>query len=175
MIKFPSRLAGPGTVWLILGLLAIQIVFSGCEPVRKKFIRKKRTSDLETSVQPVFEPEEYPAAVLSPEDQYQGHYNRVLVWDKEVISNMEEKAGDKRIVFSLNACLKELEGMEGLLPEPSLGLLRQIKAEMEKIRDEFSQPAAYRPYQSYVKDVLSLDRRIRQTLKTAFGQEGFHP
>ncbi|HOY09896.1 MAG TPA: hypothetical protein PLB05_07460 [Candidatus Omnitrophota bacterium] len=175
MFRCPSRQDLPVMAWLIGGLLAVQILLSGCEPVRKKFIRKKRSADVETAVQPVFEPEEYPAAELSPEDKYQGHFNRVLVWTKEAITNMEDKASDKRIVFSLKACLKELEGMEALLPESSRGELRQINAEMGQIRDAFSQPAAYRPYQSYIKDLLSLDRRIRQTLKTALGREGLQP
>ncbi|HPB68533.1 MAG TPA: hypothetical protein PLT76_04485 [Candidatus Omnitrophota bacterium] len=168
MFRFPFHPVAPVTAGLIGALVTVQVFCAGCEPVRRKFIRKKRTANMETAVQPVFEPEDYPADRVPPADQYQDHYNRVLAWNQEVLTGIEEKASDKRIVFSLNACLKELEGMDGLLPESARGELRQIKGEMEKVRDEFSVPAAYRPYQNYARKLMRLDRRVRQTLKSAF-------
>ena len=175
MIKFPSRRAVPFTAWLIWCLLAGQFFLSGCEPVRRKFIRKKPTATIETTAQPVFEPEEYPAPVLTSAAQYQGHYDRVLIWNKEVLANMEAKSSDKRILFSLKKCLKELGHMDGFLSGDSRTVLRQVKDVLEKMEGDFSSPAAYRPYQSYVKDLLKLDSRIRQTLKTSLVQDHFQP
>ena len=175
MAKFPSRTAAPQRIWLLWGIILFQLFLSGCEPVRKKFIRKKRTATEDTTVQPVFEPEEYLSAELTPAEQYQGHYERALIWNKEVIANMEEKEGDKRILFSLKKCLKEIGDMAGFLTGEPQAEVRQIEGVLEKMADDFSSPAAHRSYRSYVRELWDIDRRIRRTLKIAFVQEDFQP
>jgi len=150
---------------LFVVVLCCQLMISGCEPLRRKFIRKKRKSSLEATADPILDPEAYPEKVYDAEQVYRSHYGLCLIWNKEIIANLEENMSDKKTLFSLNKLLNELREMELLVTEGSQDTIRIIKEKVEKIINEFSEQAAYRNNRSYIKKLGALDRQLRKELK----------
>ncbi len=152
------------TLLLIVFVLCCQSLFSGCEPLKRKFIRKKRKEPLEATVEPIFDPETYPEKVKDTEQLYRSYYDLCLIWNKEVIANLEERMSDKKVLFSLNKLLKEMRKMESLVRGEPGKTIKDYQESLEKMIQEFSSPVAFRNYRGYIKKLMSMDRKIRKEL-----------
>ena len=71
---------------------------SGCEPLRKKFTRKKKEEKVK-GVEPILEPIDYAPLIHAPIERYKYHYNLWHVWHKECITALSIKDNDKRIKY----------------------------------------------------------------------------
>lgn len=96
-------------VLLCLALIALET--TGCEPFRKKFVRKKKEDRNEKFI-PVLDPIEYPAKVYSAEDQYKQAYSLWKVWSSDFVKSLEENESDKKQKYNLAQSLKALEDLK---------------------------------------------------------------
>src|SRR3989338_1218458 len=103
------------------------VVFSGCEPLRKKFVRqKKKDASAATEVVPILQPEVYPEKVFDPVKQYKQHYGLWGVWHKDYLSILEDNGSDKRQIYVLTQMAAQLEKMENLLAGEKKQGLKQL-------------------------------------------------
>ena len=64
-------------IGIIIFLFLSTVLMTGCEPLRKKFTRKRK-KDQESEIMPVLDPIDYPARMDSPERRYRHFYSRIF-------------------------------------------------------------------------------------------------
>ena len=154
----PRRLMTGGVIVVVaLGLC-------GCEPLRKKFVRKKKPRKVDTEFVPVFEPETYAGLEKSLKEEYALLHSQGLVWAKEAFTNFESDYSDKKIAFSLQKFTEGLDKMSELLEGQSAQQLQGLKEEARGITDQFSESAGFRSDYNLKQRLRALERRMRRDL-----------
>src|SRR5262245_48984541 len=99
--------------WCVLGvcLAVLSVSLSGCEPLRKKFTRKKKADKKEKFI-PVLEPVDYPPSRVSSLEQYKYHFSLWQVWNKEMGQLADDPNTDKRLDYLYEQIIQELEEMK---------------------------------------------------------------
>jgi hypothetical protein len=156
----------PQRKWLA-GFLCMAVVVSsaGCEPLRKKFTRQKKKDKETSDFIPVLEPVDYPVKQYGAKEAYAQHYSLFKVWFSDFDTSRREAANEKKMVYDLDAALKELGEMENLLKGPSKDELVKVKGQVQFIRDEFSKPKAFRNEGRINNEFNSADMAIRKKFK----------
>ena len=160
-----SKLIKRGDIVLI-GILVLAIASSGCEPLRKKFIRQKKKDQQDTSgVIPILEPIDYPEPVYSPLKEYQKHYSMWKVWQRELLTGLEQAASAKQELYDLDQILAQLQEMEKLLVADKQAKLSSLTAQFESLKDQLSQQGPFRNTSSIKLKIESLGKTIREEYK----------
>ncbi len=151
-----------GVIWICLGLVVLQT--TGCEPFRKKFVRKKKEDKKERFI-PVLDPIEYPAKIYSAEDQYKQSYSLWKVWSSDFVKSLEEKDSDKKQKYSLAQSLKALEGLKNNVNDEHkmkfdglISQLNELNSEYEKavnMRSVYQMKSRIEKMMSQVRNELS--------------------
>ena len=148
---------------LIACFLMMSLVLSGCEPLRKKFIRKKKKEREETTESiPILEPMEYPAKVDTPQDMYKYHYSLWQVWHKELINDILDNASQKHALFSLSQVILHLEEIKKLLSEEKQDVLSKDIKSLEIMQDDFRSSLSNRDETTLKLKLESMEKRIRK-------------
>lgn len=93
---------------LFIGIVAVNL--SGCETLKKKFIRKKSSK----KVSPVLVPQDYRG--IYPNDiLYSNHFNYWRTWTEDLINCLDTKASNKREKLAAARAVEDLERMQDLL------------------------------------------------------------
>ena len=93
---------------LLIGIVAVNL--SGCETLKKKFIRKKSSK----KVSPVLVPQDYRG--IYPNDVlYSNHFNYWRTWTEDLINCLDTKASNKREKLAAARAVEDLERMQDLL------------------------------------------------------------
>lgn len=103
------------------------ICLSGCETLKKKFIRKHK-GEPEEEKGVVFEPQEYPSQQFSNIELYQNNYLLWKSWKQELSDSLQEGVNRKKQIENAKEMVVNLEAMKSLLQEDkqkALGLLIQ--------------------------------------------------
>ncbi|MFA5088464.1 MAG: hypothetical protein WC552_05455 [Candidatus Omnitrophota bacterium] len=138
----------------IIFLLIIITVFSGCEPLRKKFTRaKKKTSQEKTGFLPVLEPVDYPEKKETAESRYKYHYQLCRVWLQDFLTSLDEKASQKKVRYALRQIIKQLEEMGNLLTAEKQEAITKYRESFTVVETEVSKPPA-------MQDVLGMKRKV---------------
>lgn len=139
----------------ITALLCVSVVLTGCEPLRKKFTRKKKASQIENDkFIPVLEPQEYPTPEENPEENYKQHYAMVRVFHKDLMTSVQEKARVKRSSYAYNQVMDHLNQMKSLLIEEKKGEIEKL----ERILDYYKQTLEESPHS---RNVARLNSDLR--------------
>lgn len=162
-------------VFLITTLLVTIFVTSGCEPLRKKFTRKKKKDLRATELIPILDPVDYPAKLQTPGDIYRHHYSLWQVWQRDLIGVLEEKGSDKKITYLLNQILVQMEEMGKVLTGEPQKLLTQYIAKMQRIQEEITKPSAIRNNYGIKRKVDLIGKQVRQNLKFKKIEESLVP
>jgi len=145
--------------------LAVLVSAAGCEPLRKKFTRQKKKDQINNEIIPVLEPIEYPAKQHGAKEDYAQHYSLFRVWFSDFDTSRREVANEKKIIYDLDAALKELDEMAKLLKSPSKDELGKIKQQVQFIRDEYEKPKAFRNDGKINSEMRSVDMIMRKQFK----------
>lgn len=93
---------------LFIGIVAANL--SGCETLKKKFIRKKSSK----KVSPVLVPQDYRG--IYPNDVlYNNHFNYWRAWTEDLINCLDTKASNKRERLAAARAVEDLQRMQDLL------------------------------------------------------------
>ncbi len=150
-----------GMCALVLAVCAA-VVFSGCEPLRKKFVRqKKKDASAASEVVPILQPEVYSEKVFDPVKQYKQHYGLWGVWYKDYLSILEDNGSDKRQGYVLTQMAAQLEQMEKLLADEKKPGLTQLRNDLQGVLDMLKTPAVMRESSTVQTKVRSIDGRLR--------------
>ncbi len=120
-------------------LLLCFFLLEGCEPLRKKFIRKKKQDDTYKG-EVIFEPVDYSPENFTAEQNYTKHYNYWVIWGKSLEEALKESRNEKRHRYFLEQGLKSLEQMRVYLKEEKRARLDEMIQEFKSIREEFAKP-----------------------------------
>ena len=152
-----------------VGLVVLAVLFSatGCEPLRKKFVRKSKEAQTGKELIPVMVPEEYPAAVQSSAAVYRQNYSLVLVWIQEMTIAVQEQKTDKKVQSCFNKVKAQLDMLRSLLVagsqekvDPGLALLKELEPTVDE-------QASLRNNMLIIKRLRELDRMVRRNLRPA--------
>ncbi len=148
----------------ILFLTVAVMSTSGCEPLRKKFTRKKKIDATEAQAGAIYDPVDYPAVVKTSEEVYAQHYGLWKVWLGDLVANIESNANDKKIQYTLGQMQEQLSAMRSLLNADLQGQVDGYSGEVEQLSAEFKKPAGMRNKSVVESQIRSLDRRVKNGL-----------
>lgn len=162
-------------IFLALNLLCIVTVFSsGCEPLRKKFTRKKKGEQKQETV-PVLTPIDYPPSRHSVKERYQYHYSLWRVWDKELMQTMDHKASDKKQRYLLEQIIVQLNEMKKWITSEKQSPLEALIRDLQQIQDRMAEPRPLRSRSSLKKKLELNAKKIRQNFNPSLLQDHFIP
>ncbi len=138
---------------------------SGCEPLRKKFIREKKKDKESQEIVPVLEPEEYPVKSISPEEQYRYFYSLWRVWYRDLIQAIDENSSKKRQIYLLNQEIKQLEKMSELLIDEKRELLVPVIEELRDLLQRLQLPAKLKNTFVIKKRLRDIDKKLHDNFR----------
>ncbi len=144
----------------------------GCEPLRKKFMRKKK-EEKESGILPVLEPVDYPAKkIYSSLEQYQRHYSLWKVWDKELLQSIQEGSNVKAQKYNLSQLIEQIEEMQKWVVAEKQKQLASLINELHGVQLSFNQPSVTTSTFSIVKILERSSKTIRHDFSPK-AMEGF--
>ena len=147
---------------LVLCLLLVVVMASGCETLRKKFTRKKKEDKKEKFI-PVLDPIDYPKALESPEEQYGFHYSMRAVWQNNLMDALNEKNDNpKRIQNFWEQTKTQMNAMSDWLSPEKKAEFHVLLEEAEALSREFDKPAVMRENALLRNKLMALDKKIRR-------------
>ncbi len=158
-----------GLVLIVLGTATL-----GCEPLRKKFVRKKKKERIREVI-PVLEPVEYPRQEYSADSLYRQHYSLWKVWFKDLMVAMAEGDSDKRIRHILGELTLQLRHLQPLVDESKRLALDALMEELGKIGQAYEKPAALRNDLILRNKARALDRTFREGFAYSKMKESLSP
>ena len=137
---------------------------TGCEPLRKKFVRKKK-KETETKFVPVLEPIDYPTQKYSAERMYGYHYSMSLVWARDLEQAIEEKNSGKRQEYILDQLIVQMGEMMVLLSQDKAQELKILMDCANKIKNEYKNPPALRNTTRVRSQLKTISRSLHREFK----------
>ena len=158
---------------MVFVLLITMAVNSGCEPFRKKFVRKKKEEKKNEFI-PVLEPVDYDERVKSAQERYEQHYSLWKVWEKDFLQAIQEKNPiDKQQEYALNQMVVQMQEMaKWITGEKKDYLVRQIQ-EVKRIQNEYEKPAQLRDAFSLINRMRRIGKAMREGLSPKLLSEDF--
>lgn len=122
--------------YLIIVFICLSVVsFSGCESVRRKFVRKSK-AEQDNPEEVIYAPQEYPVEVMSNEQLYRQYYTLWKGWHQELMEVLSGGQNHKKQVGCITEIVNNLNKMKDLLePEAQVGLDGYIQ-KILPIKDE---------------------------------------
>jgi len=142
----------------------------GCEPLRKKFTRKKKDREQTRDI-PVLEPIDYPEKIEQPLDILKQSYSMWLLWYGQWTTDMAETSTDKRLIYDLNQLVTLVDELQPVFAETRQALLQDYSRRLAKVRGEFDKPAALRNASYMRSDMRRIDKDFRANFKPEIAQE----
>lgn len=144
---------------LLLTLSASTFLLSGCSAEwRKKFIRKSKNP---RTVQAILVLQPDTLAVLPAADRYREHFAFWKSWHGDLLGSFGQNK--KRDLANLHGAIGELRSMQELLTGAPAERLKEVLADMDRMRDRWSlSPTALHP----AGDRTSLEKIQREVGKT---------
>ncbi len=147
---------------LICAFLLVTLGSSGCQPLRKKFIRQKKKGQQDSEITPILEPIEYPEKVHSPEDLYKEHYSFWQVWYGDLLAAIDDQESQKRQVYNLDKAIAHLEEMKRLLLPQQQRNLKMFIESLKELKGRLRQPSVLGSPTSVRLELESIGKKIRQ-------------
>ncbi len=145
---------------LVLLIFCFSVLASGCEPLRKKFTRKKKISTGEQEFEPILEPIVYPEKIFNPSDEYEKRFSLFRVWQKEFISAIDDRSHEKRLNYLMNNLMTQIEEMQGLLSDKKSS---ELKVQIDRLKEcqvNLQKPEGFRDLTSVKRKVKSVSNEI---------------
>lgn len=153
---FQNRVA----VWLLMFFITIGM--SGCEPLRKKFVREKKKDKNSTEFIPVLSPIDYAQKSVSPEKKYRYHYGLWQVWIRDYLTIIQKKGSDKREKYLLDQIiLQTMEMQKWVSKTQSQGLVK-ILDKLNQAKETYKKPRLVRNISRLKIKINSVEKMMRR-------------
>lgn len=127
-----------------IGILCVFVaLFNGCEPLRKKFVRKKKSVKRQEFI-PVLEPVDYAVKARSGKERYSHHFFLWKIWQKDLMLAMEEDKSDKRQKYLFGEVIGQLNEMRALIDGQKLAKFEVAIDDLRSVREKFDRPSSLR-------------------------------
>lgn len=124
--------------WIGLGLvLAVLGASTGCEGLKKKFIRKRKS---DKGPEPIFALQQEYRPEFPPEIRYQAHFAYWKAAHDDLIDDLTTSTQMRRM-RAVRQAIKELQAMQALLQGPQVIGLGQLIDEMKALEGRLDSPA----------------------------------
>lgn len=159
---------------VLIGFCLFIFLFSslGCEPLRKKFTRKKKEQKSQDSG-PVLTPIDYPPKMVSSLEKYEHHYGLWRVWYKDFMDNILRNEIDKKLRYDLGQMIVQVEEMKKYLVQEKQKEISGIWEDLHFIRQELEKPENMRRGYFIKRRLQDADKRIRNHFKPALMKDFF--
>lgn len=147
-------------LFVIVGVAVSMLALTGCQPLKKKFTRKKSTEQKDKFV-PVLDPIDYGELTHTADHYYSQSYNLWKVWQKDFIYNLEKNSNEKNLKFLLNKIIVELTKMRDLLVESSQEDLSKIIESYQNTVKTLERPVVMRDNAAIIRRVESYGKKVR--------------
>ncbi len=147
-----------------VGLLIFLIILgiSGCEPLRKKFIREKKKDKNSTGFIPVLSPIDYVKKSVSPQKQYRYHYGLWQVWIRDYLTMIQKKGSDKREKYLLDQIILQTTEMKKGVSEDQSQRLVKIIGKLNQIKEMYEKPRLVRNISRLKIKVSLVEKMMRR-------------
>lgn len=135
-------------------LLVAAVSLSGCEPLRKKFTRKKK-EDKKEELNPILDPIDYPPSRISADEKYRYYYSLWQVWNKDLLQMIGEPTMDKRKNYLLGQITQQLEEMKHWIPEAHAPKIGEALSAYDKLAKEMEKP-------EMMRSITTMEMRLRR-------------
>lgn len=142
--------------------LVLAMTLSSCEPLRKKFTRKKKGEAVENMEVPILEPIEYPKKVYTSLDLYKNHFTFWRAWHKELMQSIVDEQSTKRKLYLLAQDVAQLTEMQKLLTEEKQAPLKDAVERLARFRTDVESPVPSRDASAWKVELESIDKKIRK-------------
>ncbi|MFH1692640.1 MAG: hypothetical protein ABIC68_08795 [Candidatus Omnitrophota bacterium] len=112
-------------------------LLTGCETLRKKFTRKRKTIDKQENV--VIVPRDYDEHPFPPDVLYKQYFAYWKAWNQELIQSLSDQESYKRIMSSSQQAVSNLKKMSSYLVDEKAAKLNVYVEKLEKIDTEIQQ------------------------------------
>lgn len=147
---------------ILLCLMLVVLHATGCEPFRKKFVRKKK--EQKERFIPVLDPIEYPAKVYSAEDEYKRSYSLWKVWSSDFVKSLEENENDKKQKYNLAQSLKALEGLKGNVNDENKSRFDGLISQLNELNSEYEKAVNMRSVYQMKSRMEKMMSQVRNEL-----------
>lgn len=172
-MDFPRRDVGRFAV--VCGVVVTLLTAAGCEPLRKKFVRKKKEGTQSSEVVPILDPIDYPDKVETVGSAYQQRYALWGMWQKELLTDFEDRAADKKIRFDFDKSLAPLAEMHRLLTGETQESLGRLLENLRDIRRQMEAPSSRRDDASLRRRIDKAGRAVKKDFKYEKVQDALIP
>lgn len=156
---------------IVVFLAIVLLTGAGCEPLRKKFIRKKKADVESNEAVAILDPIEYQEKVKPSIVIYQEHYNLWKVWHRDLETVVLEDLGDKKAASDLEQIRQHLTAMKNLLPVERQGAMAVNFGILEKFSQELAKPSALRRKSFLTSQLRALEKSIKNDFSPGKVQE----
>lgn len=112
-------------------------LLTGCETLRKKFTRKRKTIDNKENV--VIVPRDYDEHPFSSDVLYKQYFSYWKAWNQELIQSLGDQESFKRIMSSSQQAAANLKKMSSYLTDEKAGELNVYVEKLGKIDAEIKE------------------------------------
>jgi len=152
-------------IWPIIGLLSIFMVTSfGCEPLRKKFTRKKKEDKVSQGFIPVLDPIEYDRKRVSSKEKYAYHFSMWRIWQRELSQVLETDSNDKRQRYLIAQLVIQMEEMDKWVEGATKDRVNEYLGELREINKELDRPAELQNKISIERKLTRISSKVRNNL-----------
>jgi len=116
-------------------LVFLIIIISGCESVRKKFIRKRKEPERQEEM--ILVPQDYSKQRLPADIAYLNYYNYWKSWHTELLQFMQEGSNFKKVKTCFEQVLLNLERMKEILTQQKAEQLAEYISKIKQLEIEF--------------------------------------
>ena len=147
-------------------IVSFAITVASCEPLRKKFIRKKKASEQASEEIPILEPIDYPKITHTVEDIYKHHYSIWQVWQREIVNDIQNSSNRKKQLYDVEQISSQLGELNGLfLTGEKREELGRILKRIQKVQDDLNQPDPFQDRTAIRLELESIGKEIRERYK----------
>lgn len=149
---------------LMIVTLCASLFLSGCQSVRKKFVRQKK-KNAEDKFIPILEPIDYGTSEVSQAERYGHHYQTYRIWERELMAGIERGEADKRLEYYMDQLVVNLESLIKWVPEERQGSLQEVLVDYQSASEYFKTPNAFRNRAGFVSRLKRYERNMRKEFK----------
>ena len=158
---------------IVISCFALAFSSLSCEPLRKKFVRKKKTENKSEKFIPVLDPIDYPPVEHSALERYKQHYSLWKVWYRDLITVIDEQGSDKRQKYLFDQMIAQMEEMNKWIVPAKKDELSGLIDDLKKTENAFAEPALMRNRFIFKSKIESNAKKIQDGFKPQLLEESF--
>lgn len=141
MLRIKTDLKFARSFTIISCLLVVVTLAAGCQPLKQKFIRKKKGKKASYEFIPVLDPIDYGPATVTSKERYAKYYSLYKVWLRDFVQNVDSRSNEKQMKYLVDQMMVNLTEMQRWVVEEKRIAIQNYIIETSEIREELDKPS----------------------------------